>query len=243
MGGAPVLSIALPYTEDAALDLRTFHECWIALAEKNLSLISELRAVLLLGHPTNPILGAAVSEVRSKLAGPRVLALTAASWGRVFNDAFLFALASDGASLWVHVDDAHLCTRPFWRSARSVLETSGGELWQLQLAQGAAAQRPWESLVRKDGYSQLLLHPEVEDCGEGEACPACDLSPFVLNLEKIRQAVEARRLPPRPFEEDVDWEELQWGWSLELARLGGQVGLLAPAAFHSSFSDLDDEEM
>lgn len=240
MGRAPILSIALPYTDDAATDLRAFHESWISLAEKNLSLVADLKAVLLLAHPTNPILEVVAAEVRSKVPGAPVLALTDVSWGRAFNDAFLYALASDAAGFWLHVDDAHLCTRPFWLSARSVLETSGRELWQLQLSHEAAAQRPWESIVRKDGYSQLLPHPE-EDCGEGEVGPAFDLRPFVLNLAKIRQAVAQRKLPPRPFEEDVDWEEMQWGWGLELARLGGQVGALVPAAFHSS--ELDDEDM
>ena len=240
MGNASILSIALPYTEDAARDLRVFHETWISLAEKNLSLLTDLKAAVLLGHPRNPILEAAAAELSSKLPRKPVLQFTDASWGRVFNDAFLYALASDSVGLWVHIDDAHLCTRPFWHSARSVLESLGRDLWQLQLSYDSQ-QTPWGAVVRKDGYSQLLPYPEEEDCGEGWS--SSSLKPFVVNLQKFRAAVQERKLSSRPFEEDVDWEEMQWSFDLELQRVGAEVGTLAPSAFHSSFSDLYDEDM
>jgi hypothetical protein len=240
MGSACILSIALPYTGDAERDLRVFHESWISLAEKNVTLLSDLKAAVLLGHPRNPILEAASAELSSKLARKPVLQFTDETWGRVFNDAFLYALASDSAGLWVHIDDAHLCTRPFWHSACSVLGSLGRDLWQLQLSYDSR-QHSWGAVVQKDGYSQLLMHPEEEDCGEGWS--SSSLKPFVMNLQKFRAAVQERKLSCRPFEEDADWEEMQWSFYLELQRLGAEVGALSPTAFHTSFSDLYDEDM
>jgi len=244
-----VLSLALPATGDAAADLAVFRRCWASVADKNPTLVASAHAVMLLGLESDGVLEAAAAELRDAI-GADVYRLSGSSWGRVFNDAFLCATSCHRAKYWVHVDDAHVCCRPFWNSARAALRGPGSDLWQLQLSDDWD-DLPEERLVRRDGFTEVLPHVDAaakarldpEDYWDGEPYlslwPIFSLRPFVNNLEKFRGAAALGSLPNRPFDEEAGWTALQWTFGLRLEQLGARKGVLNPPAF--SFADASDE--
>lgn len=185
---------------------------------------------MLLSLAGNPILEAAAAELSSK--GLKVYSFTDETWGRILNDAFLFCLASEGVKYWVHTDDAHVCTRPFWQSLRGVLSVTGRELWHLQLSQEAGDYSA-ERFLKGDGYATLLRHEEEDDCGESVVWPIFSLRPFAQNLHHFRSAVLQRRMSLRPFGEEAGWcwDDQEWNYGLMLERLGAVKGVLEPAGF------------
>lgn len=246
-----LLSLALPYTEDAGADLEAFRAAWSSLAVRNPRLLLSLRSVLLLDLLGNPVGPRACAEL--SLLNVDVYHVAAETWGRAFNDAFLFAVSCDRARYWVHTDDAHICQRPFWVSARAAMERSGPYLWQLQLSNDWQHLAP-ERLVRKDGFTEVLQHPdgaaqaavepsEVEDAEHWPSLrPIFSLQPFVHNMTLFREAVVAEQLPLRPFDEEAEWAPLQWSFGLRLERLGAKKAILdAPAFFR--VEDDDDQDI
>ena len=246
-----VLSLALPATGDAAADLAAFRRCWASVADKNPTLVASAHAVMLLGLESEGTLEAAAAAIRDSIdAG--VYRLSGGSWGRVFNDAFLCATACHRAKYWVHVDDAHVCSRPFWNSARAALRGPGSDLWQLQLSDDWD-DLPEARLLRRDGFTEVLPHPDAaakarldpknyeDDEPYLSLWPVFSLRPFVNNLEKFRTATARGGLPNLPFDEEAGWATLQWTFGLRLEQLGARKGVLNPPAF--AFADDEDEDM
>lgn len=229
-----LVSIALPYSDDREEDLRVFQRLWVALVEKNLSFASSggVAGVMLLSRASNPILQPALSEVFSKTRPDvAVSSFTGDSWGEILNHTFVHVLASEAASYWVHLDDLHICARPFWHSAASVLSGPGRHLWQLLLIPPQDEDYSRAHAVKGDGYTQLVPYPEEEDCGESGPYPLVSLRPCVYNLHHFRQAVRRRHLARTPFCKDEDWDYMEWSFGCELDRLGATVGLIDPPVF------------
>jgi len=243
-----VLSIALPDSgTDVARDLATFRSIWRSLGVQNPGVLRDVRSVLCLSLCPCQFKAAVSSEVAlTAPPGTPILHLSGESWGRCFNDAFLYAVACDGARFWVHMDDEHVCVRPFWNSARSVLGgggAPGAHLWQLQVSDDWD-DLPSERMIHGDGFTEMVpyANPEAraeydpeEDCADEEPFlsmwPVFSLRPSVMKLHHFRAAVASGALAARPFDEESGWATLQWRLGVILESLGGRKGVLNPPAF------------
>lgn len=238
-----ILSFFLPDTGDGAADLKTFTAVWQSLHEKNAHLLRETRAILCLSVAPGALRESVTSFIAASGAadGAAVHHICDASWGRCFNDAFLFAVSCDRARFWLHLDEDHVCVRPFWRSAVAVLRGAGAHLWQLQITD-FWEDLPEERLLQGDGFTEVVPYHDlaaraaidVEDYEDAEPYlsmwPVFSLRPGVFALEHLRGAVAAG-LSLRPFDESAGWEALQWRFGSKLERLRGRKGVLAPAGF------------
>jgi hypothetical protein len=243
-----VLSISLPEYGTEESGLQTVRKLWQGLVAKNEQLLRDTRAILLL--EAQPGLAATVSaEIELTGYGIPVHHVISSSWGRCFNDAFLYAVSCDRARYWVHLDDEHVCARPFWNSARAALRGPGAHLWQLQLSDDWR-DLPEERLVAHDGFTEVLPHPDAAakarldpDRYEDEEpylslWPVFSLRPAVHALDHFRRS---RGLLMRPFDEDAAWAPLQWRFGLRLEQLGARKGVLDPPAFRVEDMQLDGE--
>jgi hypothetical protein len=236
-----VLSFFLPGTNDAAADMKSFAAMWRSVVERNSQLLRETRVVLCLSLAPSSLKEAVTCLLKETLEGFAIHHISDASWGRCFNDAFLFAVSCDRAKFWLHLDEDHVCVRPFWRSAVAVLRGPGAHLWQLQVT------NDWEDLpgerrLEGDGFAEILPFHNPDgraavdvDCYEDEEpylsmWPIFSLRPGVFALEHLRRAVD-RGLALRPFDEASDWAALQWRFGAKLEQHHGRKGVLMPAAF------------
>lgn len=231
-----VLSLALPYTDNAGLDLAQFLSCWKNFRDHNGHV--PLRAVLLLSLSGNPILDACKKELR--LMGYRAYVFADEDWGRILNDSFLFSFLAEDVRYWLHTDTLHGCCRPFLQSVFSVLGTTGKDLWLLHLCERSLDA---DRSLKGDGYSRILALEEEEDCGEAPWTGGCTLDPFALNLRLFRKAVDVGMLPLRCFAEYKDWCEIEEDFEKTLQRVGGVKGCLEPHVFESIFQEQMEEDL
>jgi len=231
-----VLSLSLP---EGAEDLQAVRAAWQSLVAKNEQLLRDTRAILLLEVQPDASAAALASEIALAGHDVPVHRLSSSSWGRCFNDALLFAVSCDRARFWVHLDDEHVCTRPFWNSARAVLRGPGAHLWQLQLTDDWR-DLPAERLVAHDGFTEVLPHPDAQTKEWLDPKRYRDAEPYlsrwpVFSLRPAAHALEhfrsSRGLLLRPFDEEADWAPLQWQFGLRLEQLGARKGVLDPPAF------------
>ncbi len=235
--------MSLPHTGDGQQDLEAFNASFWSLLQENPSLLEDTRAVLFLSLPSCSLREVADAAACAHFSRSVVVQhVIANSWGRCFNDAFLFALASDRARYWLHVDEEHVCTRPFWDGARFVFKAPGHHLWQLQLSPDTEEVAP-ERQYARDGFREILARvptPE-EDVGEDDAWPCFYLKPSIFNIDRFRDAVDAQSLTAKPFDEDTgDWSTLEWRFGKFMEQVGAKKGVLSPAAL-ASWND--DESM
>jgi hypothetical protein len=240
------LSFLLPSGDDPLADLVRFRKIWQSIALENPGLVDQTRAVFLLSR------GRASSEPTSAAAElwghAPVFQVTGESWGRCFNDLLLCVTMCEEVRHWVHWDDEHVCSRPFWNSARAVLEGAGSYLSQLQLADDGW-RLPTSRLLVRDGFTQLIAHPDVaakrlepDDHNGGPLWPVFALGPSVQPLAPYRAAMRAGLLF-KPFDEEVDdWATLEWRFGLRLEELGAVAGVLNPATAKALDEDEDEDE-
>jgi len=238
-----ILSFLLPDTGDPVADLKTFRSVWSSLHEKNRDLLRETRAILCLGTVPGILKASITSDIEASGAadGIPIHHICVSSWGRCLNDAFLFAVSCDRAKYWLHVDEEHVCARPFWNSATAVLRGPGAHLWQLQITEDWS-DLPGERLLERDGFTEVLPYPDPREREELDPDDYADEEPFfsmwpvfslrpgVFLLQHFRAAA-ARGLSLRPFDEASDWAPLQWRFGLRLEELGAKKGTLTPASF------------
>jgi hypothetical protein len=247
-----ILSFFLPDTEDGAVDIKAFTTMWRSVIERNSQLLRETRVILCLSLAPSVLKGAVSSILEETVEGVAVHHLSDVSWGRCFNDAFLFAVSCDRAKFWLHLDEDHVCTRPFWRSAVAVLRGAGAHLWQLQVSNDWD-DLPEERLMEGDGFTEIVPYHDPEGRATFDAdnyedeepylsmWPIFSLRPGVFLLEHLRRAV-ANGLPLRPFDETSGWAALQWRFGTRLEQLRGRKGVLTPAAFFWADPSVMDAE-
>ena len=239
-----VISFLVPDTGDGITDLKTFKAVWNSLHEKNRHILRETRAILCLSLSPCVLKDTITSEIEACGVAdgiPIHHICCDSTWGRCFNDAFLFAVSCDRVKYWLHVDEEHVCSRPFWNSAVAVLKGPGAHLWQLQITD-EWDDIPGERFLERDGFSEVLPHPDVtskealdpdayvDDEPYLSMWPIFSLRPGIFLLEHYRTAA-AHGLSLRPFDEDSDWVSMQWRFGLKLEVLGAKKGVLNPPAF------------
>jgi hypothetical protein len=160
------------------------------------------------------------------------------SMGRCLNDAFLWAVASDGAAHWLVWDDAHMCRRPFLRSARRVLdEPMRWPLSQLMLEGSWAADLPEHRKVEDDGFRYVLpllqesSDVEFLDHAAAETWPGFMLTPSWHSLAFLRRSVRRGFLSLKPFPENSfeTWDTLQRVFGQAWHEAGAVNGELLPS--------------
>jgi hypothetical protein len=243
-----ILSITVPNTGDGVTDLQAFKRCWNALHAKNPTVLRETRCVLCISLRPCFLKEAITAEIEASWLADDIPIhhVCDASWGQCFNDAFLFAVSCDRAKYWLHVDEEHVCSRPFWNSAAAVLKGPGAHLWQLQITEDWD-DLPEDRLLERDGFTQVVPHPDehakkalnpdkyVDEEPYLSLWPVFSLRPCVFLLEHFRTAT-TRGLSLRPFDEVAAWAPLQWRFGLKLEGLGAKKGLLTPTAFRPAES-------
>jgi len=181
----------------------------------------------------------AASYLRNKRGHePQVHVFEDRALGRSLNDAFLWAIASDGAAHWLVWDDAHACTRPFLKSARKVMD--GPVRWplsQLMLEGAWVSALPQYRKVEDDGFRYVL--PLSKDSSEmdfidhaaAETWPGFALSPAWHRLAFLREAVREGYLSLKPFPESSfeTWETLQREFGRSWLEAGAVNGELLPS--------------
>lgn len=221
-----------------------FPRLWRSLFRNNPGLAGQLVAVQLLCGDDQAAAARARTFVASELPSPGqgrerplVLTFSSRSVGRNLNDAFLWATAAERAKFWLLWDDAHLCARPFLRSARGALEASEGwEIWQLMLAADWTEALPTARKVEGDGVRFVLprsrdaLDDDFRDHSDPCAWPGFSLGPSVHRLSRMRMALRFELIPARPFSEHTfaSWEELQRGFGEAWERAGAVNAELLP---------------
>jgi len=249
-----VLSFLLPDTGDGVADLKTFRAVWSSLQEKNRHLLRETRAILCLSLSPCVLKEAITSDLEASgtVDGIPIHHICDSTWGRCLNDAFIFAISCDRAKYWLHVDEDHVCSRPFWNSAVAVLRGPGSHLWQLQITDDWD-DLPEERLLERDGFTEVLPHPEassrdaldpdyyVDEEPFLSMWPVFSLRPGIFLLDHFRKAASCG-LSLRPFHEDSAWAPLQWRFGSKLEELGAQKGVLTPAAFsYADAGEMDED--
>lgn len=180
----------------------------------------------------------AASFLQDKLFGeiPPICVFEDHSLGRCLNDAFLWAIASDGAAHWLVWDDAHACTRPFLRSARNVME--GPARWplsQLMLDGVWVADLPPHRKVEEDGFRYVLPcskdSADFIDHASVETWPGFVLSPTWHRLAFLRRAVWDGYVSLKPFPEGSfeTWDALQRVFGKMWQAAGAVNGELLPS--------------
>jgi len=249
-----ILSFLVPDTGDGVSDLKTFRNVWNSLHEKNRDILRETRAILCLSLAPCILKETITSDIESSgiANGIPIHHICDSSWGRCFNDAFLFSVSCDRAKYWLHVDEEHVCSRPFWNSALATMKGQGSHLWQLQIADDWD-DLPTERMLERDGFTEVLPHHNArgrdlldpDECADEEPYaslwPVFSLRPGIFVLEHFRGAV-SRGLSLRPFDEDSEWAPLQWRFGLKLEELGARKGILAPTAlFYANSTEMDED--
>ena len=248
-----ILSFLLPDTGDGVADLKTFRAVWASVKDKNRHLLRETRVILCLSLTPCILKEAITSDIEASGAadGISIHHICDSNWGRCLNDAFLFAVSCDRARYWLHVDEEHVCTRPFWNSAVAVLRGPGAHLWQLQITDDWHGMQ--ERLLERDGFTEVLPHPDAQgrdaldpdDYVDEEPFlsmwPVFSLRPGIFLLDHFRKAT-TRGLSLRPFHENSAWAPLQWRFGATLEELGARKGVLTPAAFSYADSGEMDED-
>ena len=221
-----------------------FCNAFFSLFESNPNLASQTLAVQIVssGRRSSERGGHArifaASFLKNKLSGesPPVYVFEDHSLGRCLNDAFLWAIASDGATHWLVWDDAHSCTRPFLRSARNVMD--GPARWplsQLMLEGDWVADLSSHRKVEDDGFRYVLPlskdSAEFIDHASAETWPGFVLSPAWHRLAFLRRAVRDGYVSLKPFPEGSfeTWDTLQRVFGKVWLEAGAVNGELLPS--------------
>jgi hypothetical protein len=233
-----ILSVADPSWDSA------FCNAFFSVFESNPGLASQTLAVQIVssGHRASERGGHArafaASFWQDKLFGEvaPIHVFEDRSLGRCLNDAFLWAIASDGAAHWLVWDDAHACTRPFLRSARNVMD--GPARWplsQLMLEGAWVADLPPHRKVEDDGFRYVLPCPKDSadfiDHASAETWPGFVLSPAWHRLAFLRRAVRDGYVSLKPFPEGSfeTWDTLQRVFGKMWQEAGAVSGELLPS--------------
>ena len=259
-----ILSFSLPDSGDALADLKLFRKVWCSVAEKNPSLLAQTHLLLLLSvreqeeedvtaEATRQKVAATMASLTRELrpSAPRAHLIRAKDHGKRFNQALSWALAAESMTYWVHWDDEHICCRPFWNSARAVLEGAGRDLWQLQLTDDWTG-LPSARRLLHEGFTVVVPHPDEARKRSLDLDAYVDAEPYlshwpvfslrsnVQRLAPLREAVFSGKLDARPFREGAEsWTALQWRFGLLFEAVGGINGMLEP---HAAVPAREDEE-
>jgi hypothetical protein len=234
------LSFLLATNGDPLADQLRFRRIWQSVALDNPTLVEQTRAVFLLslGEPAS-------SGAEAELwGGSPVFRVSGASWGRCLNDLFLCVSMCEEMRHWVHWDDRHVCSRPFWSSARSVLEGPGFGLCQLQLCDDWSRDHPASLRLPRDGFTQLLPNPIVAASrhdADDARWPVFWLGPSVHPLAFYRAAMRAGYFF-KLFDEETDWNGVEWHFGRRLEELGAVVGVLDPVVAAELKDEEDDDD-
>ena len=236
-----VLTFAFVSAQHPLADLRRFRRVWSSLLLKGSNLTHRLRAAIFLAEVDGLEHARRAAREAAATLGPEVEALTfaAPSMGRCLNDALLWLRASR-APLWLHWDDAHEATRPFWSSALAALEHSP-DVWLLKLDDDVDVEDA--RVDARDGCAVLRPHPDEvakrrldPNCCDAAASlwPSFSLGPGLHRSPPLTAA--ATQLL---FDEamDVTWPELQWRFGLLWEAAGGVVAVLEPMATRRVYDD------
>ena len=239
-----LLTVALSDpTDDPVADLGRFQAAWRSLLTHNAALLPRVAVALVLVEGAEQRGYAATAEVRASMPAACACRLVAAATlGRAFNEA-LRVMRSEFSVVahWLHWDDAHEATRPFWEGAVAVATRPGNaDLWLLRLCDREDEEAwPPERRLLRDGHTVLLPHPDEE--GKRSLDPAWYTSsePYLslwpsFTLEPaLHSAAHLRGKGAHlAFAEgdDVTWPELQWRFGLAWEAAGGVLAALDPPA-------------
>ena len=235
-----MLSPASECTDGAA----SFQRSWRELVRHNPGLLEQLGSVVIVSGSSANCAPTALCVVREELphlcSRGRVVAISQRSMGRALSEAMLWCYGSSSQYCLVW-DDAHLCSRPFWNSARGIMMSSPG-VWQLALCGSDYAQLPAERFVERDGYSIVLPHPDESlkrrvnpdalcDAKLAQLWPSFTLSPALHSLAALRSHGILRFA-----EGEVSWTRLQWEAALRWEAAGGVLAVIEPPV---AFLDYD----
>ena len=238
--GDVVLTLALSDEDEPFADLRRFQASCRSLFAHNPSLPRRLQVALLLVEGSEDRGRAASVELAAFLGGlsPRIVATE--TLGRCFNEALRWVRAP-GVRYWLHWDDAHVATRPFWEGALAVLERpTGRDVWLLRLSEEEdASDVAPERRVALDGCTILRPHPD--EATKRALDPACyeAADPFLTHWPSFTLSPALHRAQPfrdesgraLAFEEaETTWPELQWRFGLAWETAGGLLAEIEPSA-------------